>query len=83
MPGWHYRNQVWIASSEPAVMLAIGIHGQLLYMDKARDLVIVMLSSQPEPLDVALGLQVLAALMAIASGNQQLGTTGLAAGDPA
>jgi hypothetical protein len=24
MPGWHYRNQVWVASSEPAVMLAIG-----------------------------------------------------------
>jgi hypothetical protein len=68
MPGWHYRNQVWIASSEPAVMLAIGIHGQLVYMDKARDLVIVMLSSQPEPLDLGLSLQVLVALMAIASG---------------
>ena len=68
MPGWHYRNQVWVASSEPAVMLAIGIHGQLVYMDKARDLVIVMLSSQPEPLDVGLSLQVLTALLAVASG---------------
>lgn len=76
MPGWHYRNQVWIASSEPAVMLAIGIHGQLVYMDKARDLVIVMLSSQPEPLDVALGLQVLAALMTIASGLGRAATRG-------
>ncbi len=68
MPGWHYRNQVWIASSEPAVMLSIGIHGQLVYMDKARDLVIVMLSAQPEPLDLGLSLYVLAALLAIASG---------------
>jgi CubicO group peptidase (beta-lactamase class C family) len=49
-------------------MLAIGIHGQLVYMDKARDLVIVMLSSQPEPLDVGLSLQVLTALLAVASG---------------
>lgn len=75
MPGWHYRNQVWIASSDPAVMLAIGIHGQLVYMDKARDLVIVMLSSQPEPLDLGLSLQVLTAIMAIASG---LGRAGFA-----
>lgn len=67
MPGWHYRNQVWVASSEPAVMLAIGIHGQLVYMDTARKLVIVMLSSQPEPLDVGLSLQVLTAVMAVAA----------------
>jgi hypothetical protein len=67
MPGWHYRNQVWVASSEPAVMLAIGIHGQLVYMDKAGDLVIVMLSSQPEPLDLGLSLQVLTAVLAVAA----------------
>ena len=67
MPGWHYRNQVWVASSAPAVMLAIGIHGQLVYMDKGRDLVIVMLSSQPEPLDVSLELQVLTGILFIAS----------------
>ena len=73
MPGWHYRNQVWVASSEPAVMLAIGIHGQLVYMDKARDLVIVMLSSQPEPLDVGLSLQVLTAVLAVAA---ELGRAG-------
>jgi hypothetical protein len=65
--GWHYRNQVWVASSEPAVMLAIGIHGQLVYMDKAREIVIVMLSSQPEPLDVDLSLQVLTALQVVAA----------------
>jgi hypothetical protein len=76
MPGWHYRNQVWIASSEPAVMLAIGIHGQLVYMDKARDLVIVMLSSQTIPLDLGLSLYVLAALLAIASGLGSVGCSG-------
>ena len=62
MPGWHYRNQVWVASSDPAVMLAIGIHGQILYMDKAGGLVIVMLSSQPEALDLAVYMDMLTAL---------------------
>jgi len=66
-PGWHYRNQVWVASSEPAVMLAIGIHGQLIYMDKGRNLIIVMLSSQPEALDMNLQLHALTAMHAIGS----------------
>ena len=66
-PGWHFRNQVWVASSDPAVMLTIGIHGQYVYMDKGRDLVIVMLSSQPEPFDAGLDLDALAALRAIGS----------------
>jgi len=61
LTGWHYRNQVWVAGSSPPVMLAIGIHGQLVYMDKVRSLVIVVLSSQPEPLDLGLSLQLLTA----------------------
>ena len=68
MPGWHYRNQVWVASSDPAVMLAIGIHGQFIYMDKGRDLVVVILSSHPAPLEVSLYMETLAMIMAIASG---------------
>lgn len=66
-PGWHYRNQVWVTGSDPAVMLAIGIHGQYVYMDKGRDLVIVMLSSQPQPFDEALDLNTMAAMSAIGS----------------
>jgi len=66
-PGWHYRNQVWVTASDPAVMLAIGIHGQYVYMDKGRDLVIVMLSSQPQPFDEALDLNTMAAMSAIGS----------------
>jgi len=66
-PGWHYRNQVWVTGSDPAVMLAIGIHGQYVWMDKGRDLVIVMLSSQPQPFDEALDLNTMAAMNAIGS----------------
>jgi CubicO group peptidase (beta-lactamase class C family) len=67
MPGWHYRNQVWIASSDPVVMLAIGIHGQFVYMDKARDLVMVMLSSQPQAIDLLLYQDALTAMGVIGS----------------
>lgn len=73
MPGWHYRNQVWVASSDPAVMLAIGIHGQFIYMDKARDLVIVMLSSQPQPIELVLYQDALTAMGAIGSFLQTTG----------
>jgi len=48
-------------------MLAIGIHGQLIYMDKGRNLIIVMLSSQPEALDMNLQLHALTAMHAIGS----------------
>jgi CubicO group peptidase (beta-lactamase class C family) len=65
MPGWHYRNQVWVTSRDPAVMLAIGIHGQFVYMDKARDLVIVMLSSQPQSIDLLLYQDALTAMSVI------------------
>jgi CubicO group peptidase (beta-lactamase class C family) len=67
MPGWHYRNQVWVASRDPAVMLAIGIHGQFVYMDKARDLVIVMLSSQPQPIDLQIYQDALTAMNVVAA----------------
>jgi hypothetical protein len=66
-PGWHYRNQVWVTGSDQAVILAIGIHGQYVSMDKGRDLVIVMLSSQPQPFDEALDLNTMAAMKAIGS----------------
>jgi CubicO group peptidase (beta-lactamase class C family) len=69
-PGWHFRNQLWISGSDRAEMLAIGIHGQYLYMDKSRDLVIVMLSSQPEPYDAELDLDTLAAMRAVGESLQ-------------
>jgi CubicO group peptidase (beta-lactamase class C family) len=67
MPGWHYRNQVWVASRDPAVMLAIGIHGQFVYMDRARGLVIVMLSSQPQAINLALYQDALTTMSVIGS----------------
>lgn len=51
MGDWHYRNQVWVRGGERPVMFAMGIHGQLIYMDRARQFVAMKFSSQPRPVD--------------------------------
>ena len=49
LPGGHYKNQVWVANIDN--MMCIGIHGQLIYIDQSKGLVIVKLSSWPESHD--------------------------------
>ena len=63
----HYRNQVWIKDSAAQVMLALGIHGQIIYMDKLNDLVMVKLSTQPESVDMDMFMDAFAAMDAIAA----------------
>lgn len=63
----HYRNQVWIKDSSKQVMLALGIHGQIIYMDKLNDIVMVKLSTQPESADMEMFLDAFAAMDAIAA----------------
>ncbi len=53
LPGWHYRNQVW-CTDRPGVMLAVGIHGQLIYMNTRAQTIVVKFSSQPAAVDVSL-----------------------------
>lgn len=62
----HYRNQVWVRDAEKSVMLALGIHGQIIYMDKSRDVVIVKLSTQPESVDLELFMDAFSAMDSIA-----------------
>ena len=49
MPGGHYRSQLWVPAAGSDVALALGIHGQLIYLDRRLGLVGVKLSSWPEP----------------------------------
>ena len=49
MPGGHYRNQWWVPSD--GVLLGRGIHGQFLFVDRASDTVIAMVSTWPTSLD--------------------------------
>lgn len=51
--GAYYRNQWWVVSprvdSRDGIYTALGIHGQLLYVDEAAEVVIAKFSSWPEP----------------------------------
>ena len=61
----HYRNQVWVKDAARQTMLALGIHGQIIYMDKLNDIVMVKLSTQPESVDMDLFMDAFAAMDAI------------------
>lgn len=54
LPNGNYRNQWYQIGDEDGSMSARGIHGQLLYINPARSVVIVKLASQPEPLNDSL-----------------------------
>ncbi len=47
MPGGHYRNQVWVPFRMRTVMLALGIHGQMIYINQRAQVVGVKLSTWP------------------------------------
>ena len=51
MPGGMYRNQFWFPWPDRQVLLCLGIHGQMVYVDRATGLVAVKLSSWPSPQD--------------------------------
>lgn len=63
----HYRNQVWVKDSAGEQMLALGIHGQIIYMNKPADVVIVKLSTQPEQVTLEMFIDAFAAMDAIAA----------------
>jgi hypothetical protein len=62
----HYRNQVWVKDSAKQVMLALGIHGQIIYADKLNDIVIVKLSTQPASVELPMFVDAFSAMDAIA-----------------
>jgi len=54
MPGGMYRNMCWIPYPDPAVLLCLGIYGQMVYVDTAAGVLSVKLSSWPAPQDPAM-----------------------------
>lgn len=54
LAGGMYRNQFWVPYADRRVLMCVGIHGQLIYVDFDRAVVIAKLSSWPTPLDHAL-----------------------------
>jgi CubicO group peptidase (beta-lactamase class C family) len=60
LPGGMYRNQFWVPYPDRRVLMCLGIHGQLIYVDFDRAVVVAKLSSWPTPLDPALDAVTLA-----------------------
>jgi len=50
----HYRNKWYADLGEEPLLFALGIHGQYVFVDRRNQLVIVMMSSQADPLDAEL-----------------------------
>ena len=67
MPGGHYRHQLWVPFPDGQVVLALGIHGQMVYVDHATGIVGVKLSTWPMPQSPARFHDTLNAFRAIAA----------------
>ena len=65
MSGGMYRNQFWFPWPDRQVLLCLGIHGQMIYVNRATGLVAVKLSSWPTPQDSWKLFSTLAAFEAI------------------
>lgn len=67
MPGGMYRNQLWFPYPGNDVFLCMGIHGQLVYINRPAEVVAVKLSSWPLPQEPAKLFATLGAFDAIAA----------------
>jgi CubicO group peptidase (beta-lactamase class C family) len=68
LPGGWYRNQFWVIPGPGGpVLVCLGIHGQLVYADRAARTVVVKLSSWPDPQNTAYLLDTLRACAALAA----------------
>jgi CubicO group peptidase (beta-lactamase class C family) len=72
LPGGWYRSQFWVIpggvdGTGPPVMVCLGIHGQLIYADRAARTVVVKFSSWPDPQHTGYLLDTLRACAALAA----------------
>ncbi len=67
LPHACYSRQWWVLDSERGVHAALGIFGQMIYVDPARECVITLLSSWPEAMDAARRRAIFRACETIAS----------------
>jgi CubicO group peptidase (beta-lactamase class C family) len=67
MPGGMYRNQCWFPYSGNNVLLCLGIHGQMVYVNRAAHVVAAKLSSWPLPQDATKLFPTIAAFDEIAA----------------
>ena len=65
LPRGAYHNQWWVRDPEQGVMMALGINGQMLYLDSKRDFIVAKMCSQPEAADITMALDTILACEAI------------------
>jgi CubicO group peptidase (beta-lactamase class C family) len=56
LPGHAYHNQWWIRDPLRGVLMALGIHGQTLFIDPENEFVVAKFSSQPAQADINMAL---------------------------
>jgi len=68
LPGGWYRNQFWVIPGPGGpVLVCLGIHGQLVYADRAARTVVVKMSSWPDAQNTAYLIDTLRACAAVAA----------------
>ena len=67
MPGGMYRNQFWAPSADPDVLVALGIHGQMVYLNRRTQVVAAKFSSWSTPQDAGKLFSTLAAFDAVST----------------
>lgn len=65
LKGARYRSKWYVPLDVPGTLIAIGIHGQWIYVDRPAGVTIVKLSSQPLPVDDPLDAKILAMFRAV------------------
>ena len=61
-PNACYARQWWVLDQTAGITAALGIFGQMIYLDRSKEMVMVFLSSWPSPTDpLRRGLQLAAA----------------------
>jgi CubicO group peptidase (beta-lactamase class C family) len=74
LPGGWYRNQFWVIPGPGGpVLVCLGIHGQLVYADRAARTVVVKMSSWPDPQHTGYLVDTLRACAALAAHLSALG----------
>lgn len=66
LPGGAYHNQWWVRDPNKGVFMALGIHGQTLYIDPRQDFIVAKFSSQPDQADTTMAVDQMLAFEAIA-----------------
>lgn len=65
MPVGAYHNQWWVRNPSKGITMALGIHGQMLYVDCEREFVAAKLSSQPAQDNIEMAMDQMLAFEAI------------------